>query len=115
MPRSVLIAFDHSEPSRRAFDWVLSHEVLLPQDAITIATVVNEDLLAVEGMYGWETATMGTAEWMADDYYKRVSELEQLANNALNKLVLTLETKNVCSSDIDSLFSLNERPFSVPD
>ncbi|KAI8371559.1 uncharacterized protein BYT42DRAFT_501778 [Radiomyces spectabilis] len=86
MPRHILIGYDRSEISNKAMEWIVSHDILLPTDKITLATVVNDDMTAVEGAFGLEAAAIGPVNWIADDYTQRVTQMETNAASAIEKV-----------------------------
>ncbi|KAL0087640.1 hypothetical protein J3Q64DRAFT_1697417 [Phycomyces blakesleeanus] len=93
MPRHILFAYDHSAIANHAIEWAVHHNLLLPNDNITVATVVNEDIVAIEGSFGLEAAAVGPANWIADDFNQRVTQLEEHANKALEQVVEWFRTK----------------------
>ncbi|KAG1122822.1 hypothetical protein G6F42_011118 [Rhizopus arrhizus] len=86
-PRRVLIGYDHTEVSNAAMEWIVNKKAVFADDEITLAIIVNDDAIAVEGTFGLESAVAGPAGWLADDYRERVSKLERESTIALNAVV----------------------------
>ncbi|KAI8097254.1 uncharacterized protein BX664DRAFT_325945 [Halteromyces radiatus] len=86
MPRTILIAYDHSEASYKAVNWILDHQILLPEDKIYITTVLNDDVLAFEG-FGLEAAAIGPTAWINDDCGERVTKLKEDATRLLETIM----------------------------
>jgi hypothetical protein len=95
MARKVLIGYDHSEISNNAMEWIVKKKAILPDDNITVVTIVNDDAIAVEGTFGLESTLVGPAAWMADDYRERVSQIEKDSTDALKSVVNWFSSKGV--------------------
>ncbi|KAI8879277.1 adenine nucleotide alpha hydrolases-like protein [Backusella circina FSU 941] len=93
MTRKVLIGYDHSEISNKAMEWIVKKKAILPDDNITVITIVNDDAIAVEGTFGLESTLVGPAAWMADDYRERVSQIEKDSTDALKSVVTWFNSK----------------------
>jgi hypothetical protein len=93
--RRVLIGYDHTEVSNTAMEWVVNNRAVFSDDDITIAIIVNDDAIAVEGTFGLESSVAGTAGWLSDDYRERVSKLEKDSSEALQAVVRWFESKDV--------------------
>jgi len=94
-PRRVLIGYDHTEVSNAAMEWIVNKKAVFADDEITLAIIVNDDAIAVEGTFGLESAVAGPAGWLADDYRERVSKLERESTIALNAVVQWFASKGV--------------------
>lgn len=94
-PRRVLIGYDHTEVSNAAMEWIIHKRAVFADDEITLAIIVNDDAIAVEGTFGLESAVAGPAGWLADDYRERVSKVERESTVALNAVVEWFASKGV--------------------
>ncbi|EPB85359.1 hypothetical protein HMPREF1544_07902 [Mucor circinelloides 1006PhL] len=94
-PRRVLIGYDHTEVSNAAMEWIVNKKAVFADDEITLAIIVNDDAIAVEGTFGLESAVAGPAGWLADDYRERVSKLERESTIALNAVVQWFASKGI--------------------
>lgn len=93
--RRILIGYDHSKASNEAMEWIIEKRILHPEDSVTLAIIVNDDAIAVEGTFGLESAVAGPAGWLADDYVERVSNLEKESAEALKSVVKWFASKGV--------------------
>lgn len=93
--RRVLIGYDHTEVSNAAMEWIVNNRAVFSDDDITLAIIVNDDAIAVEGTFGLESPVAGPAGWLADDYRERVSKLEKESSEALKAVVRWFESKGV--------------------
>lgn len=107
--RRVLIGYDHTKVSNSAMEWIIEKRIVYPEDEITLAIIVNDDAIAVEGTFGLESAVVGPAGWLADDYVERVSKLEKESAEALKSVVKWFASNGV-SYDICCL-SLESNSF----
>ncbi|KAI8887872.1 adenine nucleotide alpha hydrolases-like protein [Backusella circina FSU 941] len=87
MSRKILIGYDHSEISKKALEWIVEKKAVFPDDDITIATIVNDDAIEVEGAFGMESVITGSSGWLADSQGDRISQIEQESSEALNSAV----------------------------
>ncbi|KAI8342168.1 hypothetical protein BC941DRAFT_415573 [Chlamydoabsidia padenii] len=97
MPRTILIAYDHSDASNKAVKWVLDHQILLPEDKIYITTVLNDDVLAFEG-FGLESAAIGPATWVNDDCGKRIMQLKEDSHRLLDNVMQVLKKRGLSAT-----------------
>jgi hypothetical protein len=96
--RRVLIGYDHTEVSNAAMEWIIDKRAIFPEDEITLAIIVNDDAIAVEGTFGLESSMVGAAGgWMSDDYRERISKIEKESADALKAVVRWFESKGVSS------------------
>lgn len=96
--RRVLIGYDHTEVSNAAMEWIVENRAVFPEDEITLAIIVNDDAIGVEGTFGLESAMAGpAAAFMAEDYRERVSKIEKESSEALKAVVKWFESKGVSS------------------
>ncbi len=93
--RRVLIGYDHTEVSNTAMEWIVNKKAILPDDEITLAIIINDDAITVEGTFGLESSVAGPAGWLADDYRERLSKVEKESTDALKAVVKWFETKGV--------------------
>lgn len=93
--RRILIGYDHSKVSNEAMEWIVEKRILYPEDIVTLAIIVNDDAIAVEGTFGLESAVVGPTGWLADDYVERVSKLEKESVEALKSVVKWFANKGV--------------------
>lgn len=93
--RRVLIGYDHTEVSNAAMEWIVNNRAVFSDDDITLAIIVNDDAIAVEGTFGLESPVAGPAGWLADDYRERVSKLEKESSEALKAVVRWFESKGI--------------------
>lgn len=93
--RRVLIGYDHSEVSNSAMEWIVQNRAIFPEDDITLAIIVNDDAISVEGTFGLESSAIGPAGWMTDDYRERVNQVERDSRNALQMVVNWFGTRGV--------------------
>lgn len=93
--RRVLIGYDHTEVSNHAMEWIVHNRAIFPEDEITLAIIVNDDAIAVEGTFGLESSAIGPAGWMAEDYRERINQIEKDSQNALQVVVKWFENKGV--------------------
>ncbi|CEP11447.1 hypothetical protein [Parasitella parasitica] len=97
-PRRVLIGYDHSEVSNSAMEWIVNKRAVFADDEITLAIIVNDDAIAVEGTFGLEAAVAGPLGWLADDYRERISNVEKESAAALNAVVTWFASKGITVS-----------------
>lgn len=90
-----MIGYDHTEVSNAAMEWIIHKRAVFADDEITLAIIVNDDAIAVEGTFGLESAVAGPAGWLADDYRERVSKVERESTVALNAVVEWFASKGV--------------------
>jgi hypothetical protein len=102
--RRILIGYDHTEVSNSAMEWIVNKRAVFSDDDITLAIIVNDDAIAVEGTFGLESSIAGPVGWLSDDYRERVSKLEKDSTEALEAVVRWFECKGV-SSHIVSIYS----------
>lgn len=107
--RRILIGYDHSKVSNEAMEWIVEKRILYPEDIVTLAIIVNDDAIAVEGTFGLESAVVGPTGWLADDYVERVSKLEKESVEALKSVVKWFANKGV--SYRSSLSPFKNNPF----
>lgn len=93
--RKILIGYDISKASNAAMEWIVEKRIVNPEDNITLAIVVNDDAIGVEGAFGLESAIAGPTGWLADDYVERVSKVEKDSAEALKTVVKWFESKGV--------------------
>ncbi|ORZ05812.1 hypothetical protein BCR42DRAFT_427814 [Absidia repens] len=94
MPRTILIAYDHSDASTKALNWVLDHQLLLPDDKIYVTTVLNDDVLSFEG-FGLEAAAIGPATWINDDCGERMIQLKEDARRLLDTVIQVMKKRGL--------------------
>ncbi|KAI9365266.1 hypothetical protein BD770DRAFT_378158 [Pilaira anomala] len=93
--RKILIGYDLSKASNAAMEWIVEKRIVNPEDNITLAIVVNDDAIGVEGAFGLESAIAGPTGWLADDYVERVSKVEKDSAEALKTVVKWFESKGI--------------------
>ncbi|KAI8975351.1 hypothetical protein BDF20DRAFT_600897 [Mycotypha africana] len=93
--RRILIGYDHSKVSNAAMEWIVKKRMIFPDDDITLAIIVNDDAVTVEGTFGLESSIAGSSSWIADDYKERVSQLEKDSCDALRQVVAWFKSKNI--------------------
>lgn len=93
--RRVLIGYDHSEVSNNAMEWIVYNRAIFPEDDITLAIIVNDDAIAVEGTFGLESSAIGPSGWMAEGYRERINQIEKDSKNALQVVVSWFQKKGV--------------------
>lgn len=103
MPRTILIAYDHSDASNKALNWVLDHQILLPEDKIYITTVLNDDVLSFEG-FGLESAAIGPATWVNDDCGERIMQLKEDSHRLLDNVMQVLKRRGVSMPLVHGFF-----------
>ncbi|CAO3595273.1 unnamed protein product [Absidia cylindrospora] len=97
MPRTILIAYDHSDASTKALNWVLDHQLLLPEDKIYVTTVLNDDVLSFEG-FGLEAAAIGPATWINDDCGERMIQLKEDARRLLDTVIQVMKKRGLSAT-----------------
>ena len=96
MPRKVFIAYDHSKTSEHVIKWILEHDVLFPDDDIVISIVVDDEPTKMyDPMVIQAAGIHAGSEWLADDYRKRVAELERDARGTLKGAIAQIKEKGV--------------------
>jgi hypothetical protein len=95
MSRKVLIGYDHSEISKKALEWIIEKKAVFPDDDITIATIVNDDAIEVEGTFGMESVITGSSGWLDDGQNDRISQIEKESSEALKFAVATFQSRGV--------------------
>ncbi|KAI9264025.1 hypothetical protein EDC94DRAFT_606773 [Helicostylum pulchrum] len=93
--RRILIGYDHSRISNAAMEWIIEKRIVYPEDDITLAIIVNDDAIAVEGAFGLESAIAGPSGWLADDYLERISKVEKDSTEALKTVVKWFASKGI--------------------
>jgi hypothetical protein len=76
-------------------EWIVQNRAIFPEDDITLAIIVNDDAISVEGTFGLESSAIGPAGWMTDDYRERVNQVERDSRNALQMVVNWFGTRGV--------------------
>lgn len=93
--RKILIGYDHTETSNHAMEWIVHKRAIFPEDDITLAIIVNDDAIPVEGTFGLESSAIGPAGWMAEDYRERLNQIEKDTQKALQVVVNWFQKKGV--------------------
>lgn len=93
--RRVLIGYDHTEVSNHALEWIVEKRAILPDDEISLAIIINDDAITVEGTFGLESPVTGASGWLSEDYRNRISKVEKDSADALKAVVKWFETKGV--------------------
>lgn len=100
--RKVVICYDESTTGREDLEWINSHLVLLPEDELTIVTVINADLEKIEGIGSWATTTVGGVGGI-QDYRHVVHLLEEQGRESLAKAVQAIHNLGVVSKCISNI------------
>lgn len=95
MPRKVFIAYDHSKTSEHAIAWVLEHNVLLPDDEVVVATIIDEKPSAMYDPIIIQATVASASKWIAEDYKERVAALEKDAKGILINAAALIKKKGV--------------------
>ncbi|KAI9475789.1 MAG: hypothetical protein EXX96DRAFT_485306 [Benjaminiella poitrasii] len=96
MTRKVLIGYDHTQTSNTAMEWIIKNRAVFPEDDITLAIIVNDDAITVEGTFGLEASIAGPAGWLAsDDFRDRMSKIEKESKEALEAVVRWFASKGI--------------------
>ncbi|KAI7901221.1 uncharacterized protein BX663DRAFT_515308 [Cokeromyces recurvatus] len=96
MSRKVLIGYDHTEISNMAMEWIVKNRAVFPEDDITLAIIVNDDAIAVEGAFGLEASVAGPMGWLSSDNFReRISKLEKESKEALEAVVRWFKSKGI--------------------
>jgi hypothetical protein len=88
MPRTIIICYDHSPSSRFAIQWAVSKNIFLPDDSVTLATALDEDVAAIEGgALAVPNVVGGAGDFFITDYTQRVEKMEKDAEHDLKQAV----------------------------
>ncbi|KAG1144635.1 hypothetical protein G6F37_006163 [Rhizopus arrhizus] len=88
--RRVLIALDETGSGKQVLDWIHSHHILAPEDEITVATAVDEDVSHVEGP-GMQSAPMSSTTNATEDFATDLRMLERHGKQHLSNGIQTLQ------------------------
>jgi len=91
--RKIFIAYDHSKFSEYAVSWILDHSILQQSDKVIVGTVVDEEPSKVFDPLILQAAIASGGEWLAEDYKRRVGELEKDASGILKKVEAQIKEK----------------------
>ncbi|CAO3680741.1 unnamed protein product [Umbelopsis ramanniana] len=88
MPRTIVVCYDHSPSSRFAIQWAVSKKIFLPDDSVTLATALDEDVAAIEGgALAVPNVVGGAGDFFVTDYTQRVEKMEKDAEHELKEAV----------------------------
>ncbi|RUS25359.1 hypothetical protein BC938DRAFT_472287 [Jimgerdemannia flammicorona] len=91
-PRKVLLAYDHSRNSDHAVDVCIAQNLIQKAelDHIIVVMVVNEELSHVYNSIELQAAHYG-ANWLAEDYDRRIKAVEMGAQGVVSDVVRKLK------------------------